>query len=126
MSEMADMPLDLDWNSIHLLNGSKSAGFEELCTQLARADSPAGHRFERKGTPDSGVEAYVVHPDYSEWGWQAKYFQSMGESRWAQISESVAAALEGHPRLTRYVVCVSCDLPEGRTPGKKSGRERWK
>jgi hypothetical protein len=66
------MPLDLDWNSIRALNGSKRDGFEELCTQLARADCPPGSRFERKGTPDSGVEAYVVHPNQTEWAWQAK------------------------------------------------------
>ncbi len=70
--ETTDMPLDLDWNSIRALNGSKRDGFEELCTQLARADCPPGSRFERKGTPDSGVEAYVVHPNQTEWAWQAK------------------------------------------------------
>ena len=46
------MPLDLDWSSIRALNGSKRDSFEELCTQLARADCPAGARFVRKGTPD--------------------------------------------------------------------------
>ena len=119
------MPLDLDWNSIRAVNGSKRDGFEELCTQLARADCPPGCRFERKGTPDSGVEAYVVHPDQTEWAWQAKFFQSMGDSQWAQLDESVAAAIEGHPKLTRFIVCISCDLPDGRAPRKKSARERW-
>jgi hypothetical protein len=43
----ATMPLDLDWNSIHPLNGSKRDAFEELCTQLARAECPADARYER-------------------------------------------------------------------------------
>ncbi len=118
------MHLDLDWNSIRPLNGTKHAAFEELCTQLARAETPAASRFVRKGTPDSGVECFTVHPDGTEWGWQSKYFQSMGASQWQQIDKSVKAALAGHPRLTRYTVCVSCDLPDGRA-GKTSALDRW-
>jgi hypothetical protein len=93
------MPLDLDWNSIRPLNGSKHGAFEELCTQLARAARPAASSFQRKGTPDAGVEAYAVLHDATEWAWQSKYFQTLGNSQWAQLDESVKAALDGHPRL---------------------------
>ncbi len=52
--------MNLDWTAIRPLNGSQAAGFEELCAQLARAESPAGAKFERKGTPDAGVECRTV------------------------------------------------------------------
>lgn len=119
------MPLDLDWNSIRPLSGSKHGAFEELCTQLARAACPAAASFHRKGTPDAGVEAYAVLPDGTEWAWQSKYFQSIGDSQWAQLDESVKAALEGHPRLRRYMVCVPLDLPDGRPGRGKSAQQRW-
>ncbi|MBL8475058.1 MAG: ATP-binding protein [Methyloversatilis sp.] len=119
------MPLDLDWNSIRSVGGTKHDGFEELCTQLARAARPQASIFYRKGTPDSGVEAYAVLPDTTEWAWQSKYFQNLGDAQWAQLDESVRTALEGHPRLTRYIVCVPLDLPDGRTGRGKSARQRW-
>lgn len=40
----------IDWNAIRPLNGGREKGFEELCAQLARAESPAGSTFVRKGT----------------------------------------------------------------------------
>ena len=68
----------IDWKAIRPLNGSRAKGFEELCAQLARSESPDGTRFERKGTPDAGVECYTILSDGGEWGWQAKYFDSLG------------------------------------------------
>lgn len=73
--------VNVDWNAIRPLNGSRASGFEELCAQLARYESPPGARFERKGPPDAGVECYVVLGDGSEWGWQAKYFDGLGDSQ---------------------------------------------
>ena len=98
--------MNLDWNAIRSLDGSQAKGFEELCAQLARAETPAGARFERTGDPDAGVECYCVLPDGSEWGWQAKYFDSLNSSRWRQLDSSVRTALEKHPRLARYFVCA--------------------
>ncbi|WP_338640917.1 AVAST type 2 anti-phage system protein Avs2 [Burkholderia pyrrocinia] len=117
--------LDPDWASIRPLNGSKQDAFEELCTQLARASCPLGSQFIRKGRPDSGVEAHVVHPDGTEWAWQSKYFNAMKSSQWVQLDESVKTALAGHPNLTRFVVCVPLDLADGRTGRSKSARQRW-
>ncbi len=115
----------IDWNAIRPLNGSRAKGFEELCAQLARAESPADSYFERKGAPDAGVECYTVLGDGSEWGWQAKYFDELGDSQWTQIQDSVATALERHPRLVRYFICVPLDRPDARIDGRMSAKERW-
>lgn len=115
----------LDWNSIRPLNGGRDKGFEELCAQLARAESPAGSRFVRKGTPDAGVECYTILSDTSEWGWQSKYVDALGDSQWSQVDESVKVALEKHPKLVRYFVCVPVDRADARMKGRKSAKERW-
>lgn len=115
----------LDWNSIRPLNGDRSKGFEELCAQLAHAECPLGSRFVRKGTPDAGVECYAILSDSSEWGWQAKYFDILGDSQWSQLDESIRTATEKHPRLVRYFVCVPLDRPDARIDGRKSAKERW-
>ena len=115
----------LDWNSIRPLNGGRDKGFEELCTQLARAEMPSGATFVRKGTPDAGVECYVILSDGAEWGWQSKYVDGLGHSQWSQINGSIKTALEKHPKLVRYFVCVPVDRADARIQGQKSAKERW-
>ncbi len=101
-----------------------AVGFEDLCAQLARAETDSGE-FVRTGNPDAGVECYQVLAT-GEHGWQAKYFLTTpNASQWRQIDKSVYAALDGHPNLVRYVVCVPVDLPDGRPPKGKSARDRW-
>lgn len=117
--------MNLDWKAIRPLNGSKFEGFEELCAQLARVESPADAKFKRKGTPDAGVECYCVLPDETEWGWQAKYFHSLGTSQWSQLDHSVKTALDKHPALVRYFVCVPMNRSEPRTPGRQFAMDRW-
>ena len=34
-------------------------------------------------------------------------------------------ALQKHPRLTRYVVCLPMDLPDARVPGRESALVKW-
>ena len=115
----------LDWKAIHPLNGSQASAFEELCAQLARAETPDGAKFHRKGSPDAGVECFCVLPDGGEWGWQAKYFDTLGPSQWSQLDGSVKSALHKHPDLVQYYVCVPMDRPDARVPGQKSAMERW-
>ena len=119
------MTIALDWNAIRLLNGSKADGFEELCAQLARTEIPLDSCFERKGTPDAGVECYTVLENGSEWGWQAKYIDNLGEAQWPQLDNSVKTALEKHPRLVRYFICAPLDRPDARIEGRRSAMQRW-
>lgn len=120
---MADIALD--WQNIRPLNGGREKGFEELCAQLARAEIPADGAFVRKGTPDAGVECYAVFPDNSEWCWQSKYFDSLGDSQWSQIDKSVNTALKKHPKLVKYFVCVPLDRPDGRVEDTRSAKDKW-
>lgn len=117
--------ITLDWSAIRPLNGGREKGFEELCSQLARVEAPVGSRFIRKGTPDAGVECYAVLADATEWGWQSKYFEVIGDSQWKQLDESVKTAIDKHPQLGRYFVCVPLDLADARIVGKKNGTQ-WK
>ncbi len=117
----------MDWSNLRSWHGSKEMAFEELCCQLAASEAvPAGSRFFRKGTPDSGVECYWVFPDGTEWGWQAKFFlESLDSSQWKQLDESVATAITGHPKLVRYVVCLPRNFAEGRKPSETSEKLKW-
>ena len=114
-----------DWTKIRPLNGSQANGFEEFCAQLARAECPTDAQFERKGTPDAGVECFCRLADGGEWGWQAKYFDALGPPQWPQLDDSVKTALDKHPALVRYYVCVPLDRADARLPGRKSALERW-
>lgn len=116
---------NIDWNGIRPLNGERSKGFEELCAQLARLESPTNAHFTRKGAPDAGVECFCVLQGGEEWGWQAKYIDDLGDSQWGQIDKSVRTALKKHPRLTRYFVCVPYDRPDAQISGRKSAMEKW-
>lgn len=88
-------------------------------------ESPKGASFQRKGIPDAGVECYTTLPDGSEWGWQAKYFDALGDSQWSQLDKSVKTALDKHPSLVRYFVCIPLNRPDARTNGRKSAMDRW-
>ena len=118
--------MNLDWQSIRAIDGSKAKGFEELIVQLARAEIPADARFERVGTHDAGVECYCALKGGSEWGWQAKYFTSaLNNSQWDQLDDSVKTALDKRPRLTRYYVCIPWDRSDARKKNQKSAMLRW-
>ncbi len=115
----------IDFSSIRPLHGSKAEGFEELCAQLARIESPKEAHFVRTGSPDAGVECYIVFPNGDEWGWQAKYFATLGDSQLAQLDKSVQTALDKHPRLKKYFVCIPLNLADPRLVDKKSAKQRW-
>ena len=99
--------VSVNWTSIRPLDGSQRGGFEELCAQLARAETPVSAKFDRTGNPDAGVECYCTLADGDEWGWQAKYFvDALGSPQWDQLDRSVRTALEKRPNLVRYLVCI--------------------
>lgn len=115
--------MSLNWTQLRSWDGSQNRAFEELCCQLAHAESfPAGSRFTRKGTPDAGVECYWTLPSAEETAWQAKFFSSLDKAQWKQLDESVQNALAKHPRLTRYLVCLPFDRADPRI--EKNGKKQ--
>ncbi len=93
---------------------------------MARRESvPEGSAFTRKGKPDAGIECYWALRTGDEFGWQAKYFLSLDSTQWAQLDDSVKTALDKHPRLIRYYVCVATDLPDARLAGQTSAYQKW-
>ncbi len=118
--------MQINWKHIRTLNGAQSEGFEEFCTQLARREPVVtGSAFTRKGKPDAGIECYWTSPTGDELGWQAKYFLSLDNPQWSQLDDSVRTALDKHPRLIQYYVCVPTDLPDARLAGQTSAYHKW-
>ena len=118
--------MTIDFHRIRAHRGSQQNGFEELCCQLAGCERPENAaRLVRNAPPDAGVECYWVLANGDEHGWQAKYFDKLDDSQWRQLDHSVETALNKHPRLVRYVVCLPIDLPDARIDSRKSLREKW-
>lgn len=118
---------DINFANIRPFDGSRHAGFEEVCCQLASLEpAPQGETFHRKGRGgDAGVECYRRRADGTEVGWQAKYLFRWNASLKAQLDDSIRTALENHPDLVEYVVCLPFDLSDPRTGKSKSAREKW-
>src|SRR5947209_7590252 len=108
--------MNINWQNLRPWNGSQNLAFEEICCQLVSYETvPPGSNFIRKGAPDAGVECYWALPTGDDWGWQAKFFPFVPKAnQWLQISESVKTALEKHPRLTSYTICLPIDRQDPR------------
>lgn len=118
---------DIDFHRIRPYEGNRNAGFEELGCQLAEIEPrPAGATFHRKGRGgDAGVECFVKRTDGTEVGWQAKYVFTWDASLEGQLDESIETALEKHPHLTEYVVCIPFDLSDKRAGKGRSAAQKW-
>lgn len=120
--------MKLNWQNLRPWNGSQQNAFETLCCQLAKYEKvPSGSIFERKGTPDAGVECYWTLPNGDEICWQAKFFTDIPkETQLAEIDKSVKTALEKHPRMIKYYICLPIDKPDARIINQKSFYNKWK
>ncbi|RLB34230.1 MAG: ATP-binding protein, partial [Deltaproteobacteria bacterium] len=119
--------MSINWQNLRPWNGSQNTGFEELCCQLAAyEEAPQSSIFIRKAAPDAGVECLWKLPNGDEWGWQAKFFLSPPNNhQWSQLDESVKKALEKHPRLTSYTVCLPIDRQDPRVEKQKWFMDKW-
>ncbi|GAA0431319.1 hypothetical protein GCM10008934_21020 [Virgibacillus salarius] len=126
---------NIDFSKIRNHDGSQDNGFEELVCQLAHLTSPdnADYFVRKEGAGgDAGVECYWKLKDGSEHAWQAKYFVGpITGGQWNQISKSVETALNKHPNLTKYYVCLPRDWTDSRKTGQggepvNSAWDKWK
>jgi energy-coupling factor transporter ATP-binding protein EcfA2 len=108
---------NIKFSEIRALDGKQDKGFEELCVQLLHElcgeKLAQVARVEGRGG-DGGVEAIAITESNQKIGLQTKFFSQLGRSQWPQIDDSVNTAIEKHPALTRYLVCVPLD----RTPAQ--------
>ena len=116
---------EIDWRAIRPRNGTRMGGFQELCAGLALGEKPEEAEFFTPGDPDGGVDCYAAFEGGSEWGWQAKYFLSLGDSQFSQLDDSVRTALDKHPCLARYIICMPLNLADPRVKGRTSARDKW-
>ena len=94
--------------------------------QLAEAECPPGAKFVPKGSPDAGVECFCVLNDGFEWGWQSKFFAGeLKPTHWRQFDTSVETALNRHPNLVRYIICLPQDLSDARISEQTSALKKW-
>jgi len=118
--------LSINWNNIRAIDGQRE-GFEELVCQLAGQEKIVNQvQFARIGKPDAGKECYweLINGDIH--CWQAKYFtNSLSDSQWVQLDESVKKAIDYHPKLKKYYVAIAVDRPDGKGRGK-SMLQKWK
>ncbi len=119
--------MNIEWNTLRAFNGDVKNGFEELVCQLARAEQILNKsKFIRVAAPDGGVEAYCILSDNTEYGWQAKFFASMGDSQWTQLDKSFKTAFAKHPDLVKYYICIPLDRQDPRitiTKGNRKGQQ---
>ena len=115
----------IDFSRIREHHGSQNTGFEELVYQLIPSIAGVGlSEVVRHGTPDGGIEASIESDDGSVWGWQAKYFLSIGDSQLAQMKRSFESALQSNPTLARYTFVLPCNPPRGKPKRGKSASEK--
>ncbi|MDE0077709.1 MAG: hypothetical protein OXO50_09330 [Caldilineaceae bacterium] len=116
-----------EWSKLRTWDGSQNTAFEMLVCQLAENERvPDGSSFVRKGAPDAGVECYWELPNRRELGWQAKFFTSPPTpQQWRQVDSSVKKALDRHPNLQTYTICMAVDRPDARNEGQMSFLDRW-
>ena len=119
--------MNIEWHRLRTWNGSQDNAFEELCCQLATCEKhPAGSQFTRKGAPDAGVECYWKLPSGEEFAWQAKFFTNVpAAAQWQQIDESVETALQKHPYLVHYTVCLPLNRQDPRKDKESWFQDKW-
>ncbi|MGM0587119.1 MAG: ATP-binding protein [Bacteroidota bacterium] len=121
--------MNQEWLKLRGINGDIKSGFEELVCQLARteyADNPDIETFDRVAAPDGGVEAYCIFNNGDEYGWQAKFFNEMGNSQWQQLDKSFKRAIETHLNLVKYFICIPLDRQDPRLENQKWFMDKWK
>lgn len=117
----------MNWHNLRPWSGSQESAFEELVCQLAKYEPMPGKSvFIKKGAPDAGVECFWKFPDGKEYAWQAKFFTSSPSAQqWSQVDKSVSTALEKHPDMVKYIICLASDRSDARLINQDSFQKKW-
>ncbi len=113
--------MPIDWSKLQPYKATKHKSFEQLCYQIAvrlYGEQNVFTAIDDSGGGD-GVEFYLTLPDGTEWGWQAKYYEDSPrlhiKGRKGQIITSLKRALEIHPKLSRWFLCLPIELTPNET-----------
>ena len=108
----------MNWQHFQTYNEAATRAFEAMCNQLFELWIDREYKDTKKSFVvvngaggDGGVESYATLVTGEEIGVQAKWFpDSITTSQFNQIKNSILTALEVHPKLIKYIVCVPRDL----------------
>lgn len=108
----------MNWQHFQTYNEAATRAFEALCNQLFELWIEREYKGNKKSFVvvngaggDGGVESYATLITGAEIGVQAKWFpDSITTAQFSQIKNSILTALEVHPKLVKYIVCVPRDL----------------
>lgn len=108
--------------------GHQDRAWEELAFQLAgdMEQLPPDAVWERRGTPDGGLEFSCVFQRggrRERWAWQAKYLFRLTSSEFGQMGDSFKDAITNEPDITRYLFILPINRPAG-TVGTSS-LKKW-
>ena len=108
----------MNWQHFQTYNEAATRAFEALCNQLFELwinreckNTKQSFVVVNGAGGDGGVESYATLKNGKEIGMQAKWFpDSITTSQFNQIKNSIVTAIEVHPQLEKYIVCVPRDL----------------
>lgn len=106
------------WQHFQTYNEAATRAFEAMCNQLFELwvnreckETKQSFVVVNGAGGDGGVESYATFKNGKEIGVQAKWFpDSITTSQFNQIKNSILTAIEVHPQLEKYIVCVPRDL----------------
>ena len=125
---MSRQPPDFDLQDIRPHRGSQYHGFEELCAQLLSLEPrpPSAVFYRKGGSADGGVEAYIEFDHGDEHCLQAKFYSRFTADLSNKLTASLKQALDNHPRLVKYIVCLPFNLRDAKEGAKTTELDRWK
>lgn len=108
----------MNWQHFQTYNEAVTRAFEAMCNQLFELWVNRKYKETKQSFVvvngaggDGGVESYATLKNGKEIGVQAKWFpDSITASQFNQIKDSILTAIEVHPQLEKYIVCVPRDL----------------
>lgn len=108
----------MNWQQFQTYNDAPTRAFEALCNQIFElwvnreyGDNKKSFVVVNGAGGDGGVEAYATLVNGNEIGVQAKWFtNSISTSQFNQFRKSILTALDVHPNLEKYIVCIPKDL----------------
>lgn len=117
---MSRQPPDFNLLDVRPHRGSQHHGFEELCAQLLSLEPrpPSAVCYRKGGSADGGVEAYVEFDNGDEHCLQAKFYRQFTADLTNKLTASLKQALDSHPRLVKYIVCLPFNLRDAKEGAK--------